>query len=208
MSKSEYQIKKINKQDCENLIMNYHYLKDISKGFKSGFNVGLIRDGKVVGVCIFTGFPVPELSKGMYGLGRDDQQGLYELSRLCIMPSTQESEHNIASWFVSRAIKLLKSNVRVRSILSYADSGFHDGIVYFACNFNYYGMTAKKKDFWILCDNGEYKKHSRGTVKGVNGEWRDRTRKHRFALTFDKKLKIRWDKQDRPEPNLTNEVSK
>ena len=192
MSKSEYSIKIITKEKCSNILLKWHYLKDISKGFKSGFNYGLFKNKDLVGVCIFTGFPVPELVSGMYGLERNDQKGFYELSRLCLDPTVQKDEHNLASWFVSKAIKQINKDVTVRSILSYADDDYHKGIVYKACNFLYYGLTTKKKDFWILQDDGSYIKHSRGKTKGIAGEWRERSRKHRFVMCFDKTLKIKW----------------
>ena len=192
MSKENYSIKIINKNDCASLLLKYHYLKDISKGFKSGVNYGLYNFEKLVGVCIFTGFPVPELVKGMYNLPRNEQQGFYELSRLCLCPSIQKSEHNLSSWFVSRAIKTLRKNFLVRAILSYADCDYHNGTIYKACNFIYYGLTTVKKDFWILQNDGSYIKHSRGKTKGVAGEWRKRSQKHRFVMTFDKKLKMLW----------------
>ena len=192
MSKSEYRIGIINKSECSEILLKWHYLKDVSKGFKSGVNYGLFKGESIVGVCIFTGFPVPELVKGMYGLDRNDQKGFYELSRLCLDPIVQNSEHNLASWFVSKSIKKLRSEHKVRSILSYADDDYHKGVVYRACNFIYYGLTAKKKDFWVLQDDGSYRKHSRGKTKGVNGEWRDRSRKHRFVMCFDKSLNMKW----------------
>lgn len=193
--KTDFTIKTISKEECADILLKYHYLKDISKGFKSGFNVGLFKDNSCVGVCIFTGFPVPELSKGMLGLERTDQDGLYELSRLCVLPIIQEEEHNITSWFVSRSIRLLCKTVTVRIILSYADSDFHSGIIYRACNFTYYGTTDKKKDFWMQQEDGSFIKHSRGKTKGIKGEWRDRTIKHRFIYQVDKSLTILWDKQ-------------
>lgn len=192
MSKSDYKIEVVAKAKCADILLKWHYLKGISKGFKSGVNYGLFRGAELVGVCIFTGFPVPELLKGMYGLDRADQKGFYELSRLCIAPNAQKDEHNLASWFVSRAIKRLKKDVTVRSILSYADDDHHKGTVYRACNFAYYGLTTKKKDFWILQDDGGYIKHSRGKTKGIAGEWRDRSRKHRFVMCFDSSLEINW----------------
>jgi hypothetical protein len=137
------------------------------------------------------GFPVPELAVGIFGLERNDQNGLYELSRLCIHPDIQKSEHNIASWFVSRCIKLLKTIENVRSILSYADSSYHDGTVYKACNFKYYGLTKKRPDFYIKQADGSFVKHSRGKTKGIVGEWRPRSQKHIFVLVYDKKLKIK-----------------
>lgn len=192
--KTDFDIQLIDKKKCASILLKYHYLKDHSKGFKTGFNFGLFKNDELVGVIIFTGFPVPELAKGMLGLERNQQDGLFELSRLCITPEIQEYEHNIASWFVSRAIKQLTKLTKVRIILSYADSQFHNGIVYRACNFDYYGLSEAKKDFWIKQPDGSYIKHSRGKIKGLDGEWRDRSRKHRFVINFDKTLKILWHK--------------
>jgi hypothetical protein len=190
--KSEYTINLISKEQCKSILTKFHYLSKIQRGFKSGKNYGLFKNDEIVGVCIFTGFPVPELVKGMFGLDRKDQEGFFELSRLCIEPNIQNTEHNIASWFVARCIKDLRKDVSVRALLSYADSDFHEGTVYRALNFKYYGLTDKKKDFWIKQYDGTYKKHSRGKTKGVDGEWRDRSRKHRYLLMYDKSLDLTW----------------
>jgi hypothetical protein len=195
MSKDEFSISIIDKAMCASVLLKWHYLKDISKGFKSGVNYGLFRGSELVGVCIYTGLPVPELVKGMYGLQRNDQCGLYELSRLCLKPNVQESEHNLASWFVSKTIKILRRDFFTRSILSYADNDHHKGTIYRACNFKYYGLSAFKKDFWILQEDGTYVKHSRGKIRGLSGEWRPRSQKHRFVMTFDDSLEIKWIQQ-------------
>jgi hypothetical protein len=194
MSKQDYSIQKVSKAECAEILLKYHYLKDISKDFKSGFNYGLMKDGECVGVIIFTGFPVPELSKGMLGLPRNDQDGLFELSRLCLRPEVQSQEHNLASWFVARSIRALRKDTPVRVVLSYADADFHQGTVYAACNFKYYGLTESKTDFWILQQDGSFKKHNRGPVKHLQGEWRLRSRKHRYVLVFDKTLSVLWSK--------------
>ena len=194
MSKEDFSIDLITKHEASEVLNRFHYLTSLSRGFKSGINFGLFdKEGALRGVCIFTGFPVPELSKGLFGLDRKDQEGLYELSRLCIHPKTQEEEYNITSWFVSRCIKELRKQEKVRALLSYADTDYHNGIIYRALSFNYYGLTAPKKDFFIQLPNGNYIKHSRGKVKGLEGEWRDRTRKHRYLKVFDKKLKPKWE---------------
>lgn len=194
MSKENFDIIKVNKQEAKRILDAYHYLTGISKGFKSGYNYGIYdkKEKEVVGVIIFTNFPVPELSKGMLGLERNDQEGLFELSRLCLIPRVQKEEHNLASWFVSKAIKELKKDTHVRVILSYADSKYHKGTVYRACNFKYYGLSAPKKDFYIKLEDGTFVKQSRGKTKGVEGKWVERTRKHRFLLVFDKKLVVKW----------------
>ena len=196
--KSDYYIEKISKKEAEELLLKYHYLKDFSKSFKSGYNYGLFKKndfsplkiGGLLGVCIFTGLPVPEIAKGAFGLERNEQEGLFELSRLCIHPNTQQDEYNITSWFVSRCIKQLRKDTRVRAIISYADSAFHGGTIYRACNFEYRGITDAKKDFYY----SDGTKHSRGKVKGSEGEWRERSRKHRYVMVFDKTLKVLWEK--------------
>jgi hypothetical protein len=192
--KEDYTISRINKEQAADLLLKYHYLKDISKGFKSGYNYGCFKNDELIGVIVFTMFPVPELSKGMLGLERNDQDGLFELSRLVIRPDIQKIEHNITSWFVSRSIKQLRKDTSVRVILSYADSAFHSGTIYKACNFIYYGLSDKRTDFWIKQPDGSFIKHTRGKTLGVEGEWRPRSQKHRYLLVFDKSLNVKWKK--------------
>ena len=199
--KSDYHIDRVSKSEAAELLLRFHYLKDFSKDFKSGWNYGLhenndfcpLNVGGIKGICIFTGLPVPEIAKGAFGLERNEQQGLFELSRLCIEPSTQSCEYNITSWFVSRAIRQLRKDTEVKAIISYADSDHHSGTIYRACNFKYYGLTDPKKDFYY----SDGTKHSRGKIKGEEGEWKDRSRKHRYLMVFDKELKKRltWEEQ-------------
>jgi hypothetical protein len=190
-----YSITLCDKKDIFPLLKEHHYLSKISRGFKTKFNVGLQHKEKIVGACIFTGFPVPELAKGCFGLERNEQEGLWELSRFVLHPEHQLKEHNLSTWFMSRAIKELKRKELVRAILSYADNDEHSGVIYAASNFKYYGLSSAKKDFWIKEQDGTFKKHSRGKIKGVDGEWRPRSQKHRFLLTFDKKLDCRWQEE-------------
>ncbi len=133
----------------------------------SSLNIGGLK-----GVCIFTGLPVPEIVKGAFGLERNEQQGLFERSRLCIHPQTQQSEYNITSWFVSKAIRQLRKDAEVKAIISYADCDFHSGTIYRSCNFKYCGLTDAKKDFYYA----DGTKHSRGKIKGA-----------------DKSFKLLWD---------------
>lgn len=193
--KSDFYIDKVCKEEIKNLLYTHHYLKDESKDFKSGFNYGLFKStfecplnlGGCLGACIFSSLPVPEIAVGAFGLERNQQKGIYELSRLCIHPDIQKEEYNITSWFLSRCIRRFKKDANVSAILSYADSTRHNGIIYRACNFKYYGLTDPKKDFYYA----DGTKHSRGSVKGVEGEWKDRSRKHRYLMVFDKELEKR-----------------
>lgn len=188
MTKQNFSVCFGEKKEFDDLLNKYHYLQAKEKrSYKTGVNIILKYNNEIVGVAIFTGFPVPELCVGLYGLQRNEQKGLYELSRFCIKPNIQESEHNIATWFLSRAIKLLKKNYDVKALLSYADSKYHNGIIYKAYGFKYYGLTAPKKDWKPI--NSDIPS-SRG-CKG-EGMWVDRTRKHRYLITYDKSLKPKW----------------
>ena len=79
--KSDYYIDRVSKSEAAELLLRFHYLKDISKTFKSGYNYGLYKNndfcplniGGIQGVCIFTGLPVPEIAKGAFGLERHEQ---------------------------------------------------------------------------------------------------------------------------------------
>ena len=194
--KSDFYIDRVSKEEIKDLLYTHHYLKDESKDFKSGFNYGLyrksftdiLRVGNCLGACMFTGLPVPEIAVGAFGLERNQQEGIYELSRLCIHPDIQKEEYNITSWFVSRCIKRFRKDATVRAILSYADSNHHIGTIYRACNFQYYGLTDPKKDFYYA----DGTKHSRGSIRGIDGEWRNRSRKHRYLMVFQKDLKVLW----------------
>jgi hypothetical protein len=200
--KEDFYIDNVKKCEVKDLLNTFHYLKDESKDFKfSSYSYGLFRSsttdilhvGGCLGICIFSGLPVPEIAVGAFGLERHQQEGLFELSRLCIHPNVQKEEYNITSWFVSRCIKRFRKETEVRAILSYADSNHHSGIIYRACNFKYYGITDPKKDFYYA----DGTKHSRGSIKGLEGEWRERSRKHRYLMVFDKKLEksLKWKEE-------------
>jgi hypothetical protein len=190
VAKGDFEIKEITAAQAAPLLGEHHYLSSISKGFKSGDNYGLFRVGEteVLGVCLFTNFPVPELVVGLFGLPREQQHGMVELSRLCVDPTVQKTEHNITSWFVSRCLRLLRKSREVRAVLSYADADYHSGTIYAACNFKYYGLSAAKNDFYTA----DGVKLSRGKTKGLAGEWRPRSQKHRWLIIFDKTLTPKW----------------
>lgn len=181
--KDDFLILRIKKSIATPLLKAHHYLGD---SFKSGDNFGLFLNFKLVGVCIFTGLSVPETAQSCFGLERDDQSGLYELSRLCLDPEVQATCHNAASWFVARCIKKLRTH-GVRAIITYADSDHHEGTVYKALGFASVGLTKPKKDFYYL----DGTKHNRGAITR-EGTWEYRSQKHRFVKVFDNTLSVLW----------------
>ena len=196
VKKTKPQIRRITKDEASSLLNPYHYLTKESKGFRSGYNYGAFVNGKLEAVCIFHNPSVPELVKGCFGLERNEQTGIFELGRLVKNPNADGSI--ILSQVVALAIKELKRETNVRAILSYADSRFHTGYIYQAINFGYYGLSAKKADFWFELEDGSYVKHTRGKVKGAKGEWRPRPQKHRYLMVYDKKLIPSWNTDSYP----------
>lgn len=212
-----YKIKVATRAEIEPVLTRYHYLTDQSQSFRSSKHCYAAMDGEeIIAVCIFTGFPVAELFKGIWGIQNFkefDQSNFYELSRLCILPSYQQTK-GLASWFVSRCLKQLKRS-GARAVLSYADDEYHSGVVYAACNFDYYGLSAEKYNIWVPCsaEKGgkflpEHKRLGRSEThwKQMSRGWREhldnggvkvlRGRKHRFLIVWDKSLpNVFWPKQ-------------
>lgn len=198
----KFTIKNVARKDCAEFLKKYHYMSKQGCVFRCGYNYGLYDEGdKLVGVCIFHSISAGETIVGCFGLDKKDQAGFWELGRLAL--DDEHHGNNTLSWFLSQCIKRLRKDTYVRAILSYADSEYHHGGIYQATNFKYYGLTAKKKDFWILKDDGTYKKQGRGSTIGKEGEWRDRSRKHRYLKVFDKSLTVKWKEQPYPKSGAT-----
>lgn len=211
-----------NKQAEQELYLPFHYLSDQSARHRPGqYTFGAFDGPRLVAACGFAGFPVAELFKGIWGIEdfrSFDQSGFHELSRLCIHPDYQVTK-GLASWFVSRCLKRLKvvyaeQKKRCRAVLSYADDDQHSGVIYAACNFRYYGLSAPKFNIWTpfsAAQGGKFlepsKRPGRNEThwKQQSRGWRDhldnggikvpRGRKHRFLITWDKSLPpVLWNK--------------
>ena len=101
---------------------------------------------------------------------------------------------NNTSWFVSRCLKQLCKDTKVRAIISYADSSAgHTGAIYKACNALYCGLTALKYDH-VDPDTGKIKERFKPSEKGTakNYEKRWRPQKHRYVWLFDETLTLKW----------------
>jgi hypothetical protein len=129
---------------------------------------------------------------GAFGIGRTEQKGIFELGRLAMCPTLNGG--NSTSWFVSRSIKLLRKESKVRAIISYADASVgHLGSIYRACNAYYCGMTSLKFDYIDPKTNKpkeRFKPSEKGTAK--NFIKRKRPQKHRYVWVFDPSLHLKW----------------
>jgi hypothetical protein len=174
------------------LVNAFHYLG--SKRFMGQYVFGLIQDITVIGAVVYSPLSVPNSATSAFGLPRGNYPDLLEMSRLVLEPKLNGK--NYGSMLVGRSLRLLKQQ-GIRAVISYADSSRHNGAIYQACNFGYYGLTASKSDFF-LADGTQI---SRGKVKGLDGQWRPRTRKHRYLYLLDKRLQPIWKQEPYPKLN-------
>jgi hypothetical protein len=196
--KDKYFIEKISRNTAKKLLDQYHYLHEQGFNYRSGINFGLFENESrmLIGVAVFTTNSAKEIVKGCFAINAYKLDGFYELGRLAINPHSHEK--NITSYFLGGAIKLLRKIKKISVLLTYADCDFHQGYIYQALNFKYYGLTDKKKDFWVDKGNGKFTKLQRGKCKHLKGEWRDKSQKHRYMIVYDKTLKTTWQEQPYP----------
>ena len=200
MSKiSGYTIESINHDLADEFLKRHHYLAQQGNGFLGKVQYGLFdKYGQFVGVVVFAGVSVFQTLIGAFeGFTKEsDQTGFWELTRLAMDDNNKVP--NLTSWFVARCIKRLRAEHYVRAIISYADSKYHYGYIYQATNWKYYGLAPKKSDFFEFTGGDQEKQVWRGSVKGKKGEWRERSRKHRYMLVDDKTLKVLWKEEPYP----------
>lgn len=150
----------------------WHYLG--GQGFISTVNFGAYWMGKLEGAISY-GPPNATDLAGYWD--RHSQGDWWEIKRLVMSPLCPK---NSESRFIAITTKLLKRVAVVKGLVTYADDGQgHVGTIYKASGFHPLGMTAPKKDFWV---GGRVKQ--RGKTKGVDGEWKDRSRKWLFVKDF------------------------
>ena len=147
--KDEYVVSEISLDDARPIIQNNNDKEDIFV-YRWGGLDGLIhkcyglyyvgnislRVNELVGAVQFVAYQKGRMQKAFhdehFGCYTDTCEGFYELARLAVEPT---DEHNITSWFVSRAIKLL--NPKVLVTVAEEHKG---GTIYKATNFDYYGL--------------------------------------------------------------------
>lgn len=138
---SDVTVDRASASDYRPLLSKYHYLANAGRG---GLAYGAYLNKELIAVCVFS----PLIRQNIDTAGFDIKECV-ELSRLCVHPRYQK--HNMASWFVSRAMKLLGSDIKL--IISYCDTTFnHDGAVYKALNFQQDRIV--KSDYWYTSKDG------------------------------------------------------
>lgn len=170
-------------------LLEIHYAKRIPS---ISYTYGLYENDVLVGVVCYGTPPSSTLRKGVAGI--DNVTKVLELNRLCL----KNNKKNEASILVSKSLKLLPKG---KIIISFADSSQgHVGYVYQACNFKYFGLSAKRTDWKIkgmehlhgqtIGDLSRGKKNRAQWMRDTYGDnfyLEPRPRKHRYVFITGKK---------------------
>ena len=178
-----FRVIKIQKEFCFDLIEQSHYLKRLPSIM---YAFGLYNGNDLVGVCTFSTPPSLNLCIGV--CGKEFKDEVLELNRLFLV----KNEKNLASFFVSRALKMLP---KPSIVVSYADKNSgHCGYVYQATNFIYTGLSEKRTE--LRTDTGlhsrtDWKPKKEGEVR----EYVARPRKHRYIYFTGSKAERKLRRQ-------------
>lgn len=135
----DYYVKKVAASMAKEFVKEHHYSHGIHNG---PMTYGLLRtiDDSVVGVLAFATPSSEAVCASVFG--PEYRRAVTELHRLVLL---DEIPHNAESFFISRALKLLRSDrPKYAAVLSFADSTQgHRGVIYQATNALYCGTTGR-----------------------------------------------------------------
>lgn len=189
-------VRQIARVDCEHFILRIHYAR---RWPSISYAYGLYDKAELVGVATYGTPPSSPLRKGI--AGEHNMNRVLELNRLCL----KYNRKNEASYLVAQSLKKLpKGSI----VISFADtSQNHKGVVYQACNFRYFGLSAKRTD-WKIRGKEHLHGHTvadefrgqTGRAKLMREKYGDdfylqpRPRKHRYIyITGGKPYKKLWN---------------
>lgn len=131
----------------DDFLTAYHYLGKLGR---KSFNYTALHGDELLGVCCFA-TPTRNESLGDFKIGE-----LWELVRFC----TINEVHNMASWFLAKAIKAFKVDCQsLKRVISFADPTFgHQGTIYKAANWILDGQTSSSYGYVDDEGNNYHKK--------------------------------------------------
>ena len=204
-AKEIFEIKKISKKQASEIIEKYHYLGAKKFMYTVAYGLFLKNSEELIGCAVFGVVGGALTLKGWFSVDNSHSNEYFELTRLVMTP--QWNNCNATSFLLGNAIKDIKKNFKeVRAIISLADNSRHIGMIYQACNFQYYGLTNKKSDF---VQEGSTKIGARcGSTTEKHGVWIERSRKHRYLYKIDKNINVNYKQERYPKSNNINVVPK
>jgi hypothetical protein len=166
-----YTVKLVTRNEVRDFIEHWHYSKSIN-GLMISYSFGLYDDDVLIGAAVFGKLAMANTWK-KYGKCETD---VIELRRLCLIDNTKKFSE---SYFISRCIKWLKQNTKIKIIVSYADPEYgHLGIIYQASNFTLIGKSSPGK---VILWNGK-KYHDKAIRTKYKGELKPFAKRLALAL--------------------------
>jgi len=200
------EVKRVSRDECAPFILHIHYAKrwpSISYAF------GLFSESELIGIVTYGTPPSAPMRRGI--AGDEYKHQVLELNRLCL----KYNRKNEASRLVGVSLKQLPESI----VISFADTEQgHKGYVYQACNFMYYGLSAKRTDWKVrgkehlhgqtIADEFRGVKNRAAAMREKYGSdfyLHPRSRKHRYVFivgskTFKKYAKeaIKYEQESYP----------
>ena len=166
-NKMNFTVKSIDTYECKDWLLNKHYAKRIPS---ISYAFGLFDEENILqGICTFGSPASRSLCIGVCGL--ENASKVYELNRFII----NKNEKNIASFFISKCLKLLPKKL---IIVSYSDTAQnHHGYIYQASNWIYTGATKERTDIGSE-DNTHSRHYDKNSDYSLNRKFR--SSKHRY----------------------------
>jgi hypothetical protein len=145
--------------EIEPFIKAWHYSGSIN-GCISDYCFKLVDQGEMIGAMFFGRMAMANQWRRF----AEKEADVTELRRMCCIDETPK---NTESFFIGKALKLLKKQTTLKTVVSYADAEYgHAGVIYKASNFEYLGKKAGAK---VINYNGRkyHDKCIRTKYKGV-----------------------------------------
>ena len=159
------------RKEIKDFIEKWHYSKNMN-GVISTYCFKLECKGKLIGAMVFGWLAMANTWKKYV----NKKEELIELRRLCCIDDTPK---NTESFFIGKCLRWLKTNTKVKKIVSYADPEFnHQGIIYQATHFQNLGTTAESQ---VILWNGK-RYHGKTIRSYYNGKLKPYAIKLREAL--------------------------
>jgi hypothetical protein len=143
----DYTVSICERLEIKEFVEQWHYSKSIN-GVISDYCFKLLDKGKLIGAMIFGRMAMANQWKKY----AKQPTEVIELRRLCCIDDTKK---NTESYFISKCIKWLRMNTKIKIIVSYADPFYsHSGIIYKASSFDYLGQSNPGK--FIMYNGKKY----------------------------------------------------
>lgn len=200
-AKEIFYIKEIDKKTAKEIVREYHYLGNKDFMYTVAYGLFSKSDDELLGSAIFGVVGGSLALKSWFGVDNSHSNEYLELTRLVMHPKLNGC--NATSFLLGNSIKSIKKDYKdIRAIISLADNSLHNGAIYQATNFKYFGLTNKKSDF--IQEGHGYPPKRCGTTRDKHGVWLPRSQKHRYCFIIDDSVEIKFKEEKYPKGNGMN----